>query len=357
MHFASFQFDAPFQFVQFGTFAQIDVFSQIDFTDFWTFVLFPLFPLTCWILFLYLLVRKKNPLPASQRRDVVWGAVDVALLMGSMLFAKFAAQLCAGAIISNRLNIPLEKITAEIAFENANILVGCSIIFSLAQMAFAIWYLKKTQAASWADLGIQWGKLKKHACVGLVAALMIIPVILMLNIIFHSILKTQYSHQVLTMVKYSLITTAISTVIVAPIVEEFHFRVFIQGFLQRLYDLDVEKKVRVIQGDVRAEKYLNEMIVTDRNGAEKSGRKKNRVGDANDSDTAKAKKLPWWPIIVSSLLFASVHFGQGAAPYALFVLAMFLGFLYRQTHSVIPCIIVHFMLNLWSFVALVYSID
>ena len=47
-------------------------------------------------------------------------------------------------------------------------------------------------------------------------------------------------------------------------------------------------------------------------------------------------------------MFAAVHYGQGLAPVALFLFGLALGFLYRQTGSIVPCIVLHFFLNFFS---------
>ena len=52
-----------------------------------------------------------------------------------------------------------------------------------------------------------------------------------------------------------------------------------------------------------------------------------------------------WPILVSSLVFALLHLGQGGAPIPLFFLAVGLGFLYQRTGRLTPCIVVHMLLN------------
>ena len=59
-------------------------------------------------------------------------------------------------------------------------------------------------------------------------------------------------------------------------------------------------------------------------------------------------RFGYWPIFVSSLCFALVHWGQGLAPIPLFILALGLGYLFRQTGSLIACITVHFLLNFYS---------
>lgn len=321
--------------------------TQLDFADLWTFVVFPLFPLACWIIYLYGTWKRRQVLSLEQRKEVPWGAIDVVLILGSMLFAKFLGQLCAIQWISWKTGLDWSEVNQQVALENANILVGTGIFFSVLQMVFAVFYLKKAQGSTWADLGFDIAKIKRQIGAGLVASIMIIPLVVVVNVLIHVLLKVEYSHQVMTMVRYSLLITAVSTVLVAPIVEEFHFRVVLQGFLQRITKLDLDKKVRIIQGDVRAKKLLD--------ADSKSRNSKRR--DELFNKSREVTRPPWWPILISSLMFASVHAGQGAAPYALFALAMMLGFLYRQTNSIVPCILVHLFLNLWSFVALIYSLD
>ena len=53
----------------------------------------------------------------------------------------------------------------------------------------------------------------------------------------------------------------------------------------------------------------------------------------------------WIPILLSSLLFALAHGGQGAAPFALFLLALGVGYVYQQTHRLLPCLVIHFLVN------------
>ena len=40
-----------------------------------------------------------------------------------------------------------------------------------------------------------------------------------------------------------------------------------------------------------------------------------------------------------------MHVGQGAAPVALFVFSIFLGYLYYKTHRIYPSLVAHFCLN------------
>lgn len=329
-----------------------DFLFKLDFTDFWTFVFFPLFPLSCGIIFLYLVSRNRNPVPQVPRGEVNWGLVDVVFLLGAMFLAKFLAQICALLLIAQQENLPPAEVTQEIAFRHAGTLVSMGILFSVAQFAFAIVYLRLAHGCQWNDLGLGWQRIKQNLAVGLVATILIVPCVLVLNVVLHAFLEVKYTHQVLTMVKYSLVATAISTVIVAPIVEEFHFRVLLQGWLQRVHSLSPQKKTQLILGDRRAAKQFELESGQARQSSAAS------LQETEDPATGAADaRVPVWPILVSSLLFASVHAGQGAAPYALFALALGLGWVYRLTHSLIPCVIIHFLLNLWSFTALVSTLE
>jgi membrane protease YdiL (CAAX protease family) len=99
----------------------------------------------------------------------------------------------------------------------------------------------------------------------------------------------------------------LAAVIIAPVLEELIFRNFLQGGMEVL------------------ERYL----ITDENWS---------YGTV--------------PIIGSSLLFAGVHWGQGPAAVPLFFFALMLGYLYYQTHRVLPVIVAHAALNLFSMIQL-----
>jgi membrane protease YdiL (CAAX protease family) len=43
-----------------------------------------------------------------------------------------------------------------------------------------------------------------------------------------------------------------------------------------------------------------------------------------------------------------MHFSAGPDPVAIFVLSLFLGYAYRQTHRILPSIAIHAGLNGWT---------
>lgn len=92
-------------------------------------------------------------------------------------------------------------------------------------------------------------------------------------------------------------------VIAAPIVEEMFFRVILQGWLEKV-----------------------------------------ALGRLVDSQGVR----PFWPILVSSLVFAALHANGGPDPLPIFILALALGYLYRQTHRLLPSLALHMCFNAYS---------
>jgi len=90
----------------------------------------------------------------------------------------------------------------------------------------------------------------------------------------------------------TVVSAALMAVVIAPLFEELAFRVLLQGWLERI-------------GGRRA----------------------------------------WWPVIVSAVLFALAHSGQGWAPVPLAVLAVGIGYVYRQTHRLVPIVAMHMAFN------------
>jgi membrane protease YdiL (CAAX protease family) len=127
-------------------------------------------------------------------------------------------------------------------------------------------------------------------------------------------------------------------------VEEFMFRVIMQGSLERLADgpssastvdaAPLETSIAAAATSEIARAYrppttIAEDVLLHR-------------GDANQ---AAWKPTHVWPIVVSSLVFSSLHLGQGAAPIPLFALSLCLGYLYRQTGKITAPLVVHMILN------------
>lgn len=155
---------------------------------------------------------------------------------------------------------------------------------------------------------------REDLVIGLKAALLIIPPVLLINAV--ASLLIAYEHQVLnSLAAFAtprvFVTTMLGTALVTPVVEELMLRGLLQGGLQRLGDPPPIAP-----------------------------------SEAADGEQADGwRPVSFWPVFAASGLFACMHLGQGAAPVALFFLSLGMGYLYRQTGNLTGPIVVHMVLN------------
>lgn len=162
----------------------------------------------------------------------------------------------------------------------------------------------------------------------------------------------------------------VSTAVITPLVEEFWFRGMLQGGLQRIADAatDTRRWMPAPNDDSVSQRAPPQLAMDDVARGDSNGQSpsnpysppqaiqeptanplavaENRNAEISDFAT----RSDWtptavWPIVITSVIFAIMHWGQGLAPIPLFFLSMGLGYLYRQTGSLVPSIIVHFTLN------------
>jgi len=195
-----------------------------------------------------------------------------------------------------------------------------------------IWFVVRHQRVEW--LGTRF---REDALVGLAGALMLIPPVMLIQ--FFVIKLVPYEHPTLdSLIENFSFRSAcwawVAAVGVAPLAEEFFFRGVIQGWLQRSFSYVEPKEVRFIGGHIDPATSTAIHAVT----------------------TGQKLIQDWAPIFITSIIFAGVHIGQGPAPIPLFFLSLGLGYLYRQTGSFVPCVVVHLILNAMSMTMLTLSL-
>ena len=174
-------------------------------------------------------------------------------------------------------------------------------------------------------------KFGQQVLIGLTTTACVLPTILLLNGLV-SIFVTKYNHPVIDaflseMSLSALLSTAFSVVIAAPLVEEFVFRGVLLSFLQRVFDGNWTLESLVFCDNSVMPTRAASMGITTRYGA----------------------------IVVTSILFAGLHVGQGAAYIPLFFLALALGYVTQKTGSILPAIIIHISLNSLSTITLAWT--
>jgi membrane protease YdiL (CAAX protease family) len=236
--------------------------------------------------------------------------------------------------------------------------------------------------------------LGKQLALGGAFAVLFVPPIYILMAIVTALSKQEYSHPIIEMMREnpSMLWLAIwSAVIVAPITEEFAFRVIIQGYLDSMaagsfgsadiilgrqsywpvLSLSHQVSVPPIDNDGLLENPADILAQQDRVNIESSAI---AVKDSNPyapprDDSLQARldarsvtndkpvnmaSLPIWPILVSGTLFGLLHYSYGVSWIPLIALGIVLGWLYRITGTIWPSLLVHMVVNgtsMWGLVS------
>lgn len=276
-------------------------------------------------------LRVGGPLLENRKRDPnPLGFTDVLIVCGSWLLSPAIAVAI------------LQWAEVEYAGDGATPEgEGISLIFvyglQLVIILICILYLSSRYRRVSAT-GLDFRNWAADLRIGLVWFFLIVPPVLLVQVFLS--LWVPYSHGTIETLKKSqsalpLFGTWFSAVLCAPIVEEFVCRGVLQGWMQRLGNTELGDFGPIIYGgDFSDDKSLN-------------AKSEVLVGQAlADRQVYFDSSLRWLPIFFTATLFASMHLGQGAAPVSLFLLAIGLGYLYRQTGSIVPGLIVHLLLNL-----------
>ncbi|TWU21064.1 CAAX amino terminal protease self- immunity [Novipirellula galeiformis] len=249
-------------------------------------------------------------LPAESRDRPFWAVSDAMLMFGLSLVISLLAM---------KLFIALGQIPPAVQGEAASsdaLLAGLSAqsVGGLIAFAGTLGFLRIIRPDAAQRLGLVWKR--SDVVIGLRASLMLIPPTLLIAQLASQMVE--YQHPVLDVMKQSptpvfFIVLFMGTALVAPWVEEFLFRVLLQGSLQSFADRPDEDELAL------------------------------DPDDENAADIWRPRSL--WPLFLTSLIFALMHGNQGAAAIPLFFFSVGLGFLYRQTGRITPSLVVHIVLN------------
>lgn len=239
--------------------------------------------------------------PMQTRSRPFWTPGDALITFGAM-------QVIAGVAVLGLMTSGLvAREAANRSPSDGIVLISVTLISGIVASGLVIAWLRFRDAAAVEKLSLRLTD--DDGILGLRASLLVLPPVLVISGLVSFLVP--YEHPVIDSMAglsdpWMFALIFVGTAIVTPFVEEFLFRVLLQGGLQRIADPVA-------------------------------------VSESGD-------QLPWqpravWPMIFSSVLFAAMHLGQGAAPIPLFVLALALGYLYRQTGNITAPMIVHMVLN------------
>ncbi len=335
--------------------------------------------LTSWFYLVMKARRGEAWLPVEPRGPRAWGLADlvvvvVLVVMFQSLFATAYIRL-AGIDLGNLVDKPLPAaVSAAASFGNV-----AAVGLTLAWLAFRFQVLPS-------HAGFRTSGWLKQLQVAGVATLATLPIVYLMMAGVSIGLDTEYEHPLLDEIRAtatlgSYLLGVVTAVLLAPLAEEFLFRVMLQGWLQswplsspqeillgaspfqrrqtQMAGLIPPSIVGEVNSDMPADTVENPYqppvvtgLVDDRN-VEDTVR---RVTESELDDNYFVAVPPVWPAVVTGILFGLAHWGYGLSFIPLIVLGVVLGLIYRSTNSIWPCFVVHFALNATSMLGLGLSI-
>lgn len=357
--------------------------------------------LVCWIL---LSIRKYKGLailPIQPWSPRTWGLADLILVLVMVVLSQFVGVY----ILAPMLGIDIGQLTNDsLPLSLSAAISGCYMFVVLLS---TIWIILRF-AVNPGHVGFTtnfWYVTK----VGFIAGLVLLPVIYLGNLVVALGFTVKYKHPLLEAMLSdgslnSYLLAVFAAAIAAPVAEEFLFRVVLQGWLQSIPFSSLGSILLGANASQRSdpenELFYHPSCRTDEHptaiptptaatdvkseatGKEQTGEQTEEGGESSDRvaqirnaggpspyqlgisptdmfspNTSSAKLVEnltphWWPSVVAGILFGLAHWGYGLSFIPLSVLGICLGLIYRATHSIWPCIIVHFMLNSSSMMAL-----
>jgi membrane protease YdiL (CAAX protease family) len=263
--------------------------------------------------------------PLAPRRGVPWRFADLLMIAAFYVLAQFAfVQI--GALVAKStagiedLDIWQDSAEGATSAMKLTVVSAANIATNLVTIAFALLWIFAYRNVTWADLGWRPDIVRNDVRLGVMTFAAIAAPIYGLQAYLSQFVNQQHPLiEVLSRERTPLlmILGGVSAVAVAPFAEELFFRVLLQGWLESA-------------------------------GAAS-------VGPAEHSTEPIEPTPRRTAILATSLIFALLHLGHGAAPIPLFFLALALGYLYQRTHRLLPSVTVHFLLNACSYAMLLFA--
>jgi membrane protease YdiL (CAAX protease family) len=325
-----------------------------------------------WIVLSARLWYREPMMSFRPRRPVPWGLVHVGVIGVIYLGLEIAAASWVGLQI--REETGQDDLTMILDPRWMPMYFGAAAAAKVMALAIGMAVLYLAAGANGDDLGLGMKGLIGQVMLGIAAFLTLAPPVFAIQKL--TSLVVPYEHSVIELLledasRGNLLLTTALVVLVAPLVEEFLFRLVLQGWLQRFewFNRGGPQIVAALARESDEEVVVATPVEQDSTGPVAvdgiSSAENPFVSPAavaaelppsepafdpacDPNDVPMRPVLPMLgvvPICISSLVFAMMHIGQGAAPIPLFVFALGLGYLYQRTGRLLPCIIVHMLLN------------
>ncbi len=339
----------------------------------------------CWWLAIGRLRAGQPLLPWDPRRPVPWDALDLLL---TLLIAA-GTQTAAGLLARQFVEVPEGASLKDLDVDSRAVLVLAGSAASVLAMVLSIGAIVLRTGATRRDFGVELHKLADDLRLGLIAFVMLAPIVYLIQLILVQWFESK--HPLVELLRenpspWFLAISGFAAVVAAPLVEEYLFRLLLQGWLEKIAWFrgrggwisssdDYQRpwpepaEVSLDERDAEeapAERNSEQAAAVSPHGPrdgepgnpylspEQGVAEDSAVGEAYPARPSATGRL--WPILISSSIFALLHWQHGPDWVPLLFLAAGLGYIYSRTHRLVPCITVHFLLNSLSMLALLSEI-
>jgi membrane protease YdiL (CAAX protease family) len=214
-----------------------------------------------------------------------------------------------------------------------------------------------TSGASLADFGLSLVDWRRQLAIGVTAALLMTPAVIAIQIAAVQIWRSR-KHPVEEMVLDSFspgiaLLAVVSTMVLAPMIEELLFRAIVQRWLSHLVGSRGSSE-SLSNDQLVAEPAVGDLTAQIDVASTGSGEAK-RTDQESLLNPAEPEPRSYLAILCTSLFFAAMHAAQWPAPIAIFILSVALGTLYQRTGSLLAAIVMHGTFNGYSTLLLLHQ--
>ena len=329
--------------------------------------------LALWSLVIARWFRGRPAVLFQPRRAVPWGLVDLAAVLVLLIIFQAATFPILERYYSVSLDGPLDQMPAP----QQILLVTAGSLSSLLALAASLAFIGWRTRAHMHDLGWNPRQLIRDGYLGLLAFVMLAVPVFAIQWFLTEWMSLKSKHPLVDVVLEHprpsyLLCSGFAALIVAPIAEEYLFRVFFQGWLENvagsfrastgrsetlarwaelwIYGPQEEFTPRRSEVETSRDTLHPTEVEPPRDRVASAGHLESSARDTAAGGRAGAA-FPTrvgpavWPTLISAGFFALAHYNHGPDPIPLFFLAVGLGYLYQRTHRILPCIAVHFLVN------------
>jgi membrane protease YdiL (CAAX protease family) len=270
--------------------------------------------------------------------------------------------------------IPPEGVEESEDQTDAELLVQLAIV-NLLLLVLVPMLVRLTSSASLSDLGLDLQNWKGQMAVGAVAALLMTPAVLAIQSLAVRIWPSQ-KHPVEDMILEEFtagraIVAVLSAMVLAPMIEELLFRAIVQRWLTGLCSVVQRWLITLlsvvqcwlirpfpVRRDLTASRVQPDLSEQFSGDWPAGDAPLQHLGELDFGFVAEPRPLSRTrtasvtAVVVTSLLFATMHLPQWPAPIGIFLLAMALGAVYQRTGKLLTVITMHAVFNGFSTVGL-----